>query len=109
MIVDPYKCAVLQTSTLEEKEDTLEEKKLKRLKRLINLRDKCDDRYGILTLYSLIALLAVLVNAMLQGIPLYLKYLVLIPISLSIPLGIYLVGVGFLIYSKYLDKKIRKL
>ena len=106
MIVDPSKCAILRTFILEEKEDTLEEKKLKRL---INLRDKCDDRYGILTLYSLIALLAVLVNAMLQGIPLYLKYLVLIPISLSIPLGIYLVGVGFLIYSKYLDKKLRKL
>lgn len=99
MIVDPSKCAILRTFILEEK----------KLKRLINLRDKCDDRYGILTLYSLIALLAVLVNAMLQGIPLYLKYLVLIPISLSIPLGIYLVGVGFLIYSKYLDKKIRKL
>lgn len=93
---------IFNHSIIEEKEDTLEEKKLKRL---INLRDKCDDRYGI----SLIALLAVLVNAMLQGIPLYLKYLVLIPISLSIPLGIYLVGVGFLIYSKYLDKKIRKL
>lgn len=99
MIVDPSKCAILRTFILEEK----------KLKRLINLRDKCDDRYGILTIYSLIALLAVLVNAMLQGIPLYLKYLVLIPISLSIPLGIYLVGVGFLIYSKYLDKKIRKL
>ena len=106
MIVEPDRCAVLHPSIIEEKEDTLEEKKLKRL---INLRDKCDDRYGILTIYSLIALLAVLVNAMLQGIPLYLKYLVLIPISLSIPLGIYLVGVGFLIYSKYLDKKIRKL
>lgn len=99
MLVDPNKCVILHTSILEEK----------KLKRLINLRDKCDDRYGILTIYSLIALLAVLVNAMLQGIPLYLKYLVLIPISLSIPLGIYLVGVGFLIYSKYLDKKIRKL
>lgn len=109
MLVDPNKCVIFNHSILEEKEDTLEEKKLKRLKRLINLRDKCDDRYGILTIYSLIALLAVLVNAMLQGIPLYLKYLVLIPISLSIPLGIYLVGVGFLIYSKYLDKKIRKL
>ena len=84
MLVDPSKCAILRTFILEEKEDTLEEKKLKRL---INLRDKCDDRYGILTLYSLIALLAVLVNAMLQGIPLYLKYLVLIPISLSIPSG----------------------
>lgn len=99
MLVDPNKCVIFNHSILEEK----------KLKRLINLRDKCDDRYGILTLYSLIALLAVLVNAMLQGIPLYLKYLVLIPISLSIPLGIYLVGVGFLIYSKYLDKKIRKL
>lgn len=99
MIVDPNKCVIFNHSILEEK----------KLKRLINLRDKCDDRYGILTIYSLIALLAVLVNAMLQGIPLYLKYLVLIPISLSIPLGIYLVGVGFLIYSKYLDKKIRKL
>lgn len=102
MLVDPNKCVIFNHSILEEKEDTLEEKKLKRL---INLRDKCDDRYGILTLYSLIALLAVLVNAMLQGISLYLKYLVLIPISLSIPLGIYLVGVGFLIYSKYLDKR----
>lgn len=91
MLVDPNKCVIFNHSILEEK----------KLKRLINLRDKCDDRYGILTLYSLIALL--------QGIPLYLKYLVLIPISLSIPLGIYLVGVGFLIYSKYLDKKIRKL
>lgn len=99
MLVDPNKCVIFNHSILEEK----------KLKRLINLRDKCDDRYGILTIYSLIALLAVLVNAMLQGIPLYLKYLVLIPISLSIPLGIYLVGVGFLIYSKYLDKKIRKL
>ena len=79
------------------------------MKRLVDLRDKCDDRYGILTLYSLMALPAVLVNAVLQGIPLYLKYLVLIPISLSIPLGIYLVGVGFLIYGKCLDKKIRKL
>lgn len=106
MLVDPNKCVIFNHSITEEKEDTLEEKKLKRL---INLRDKCDDRYGILTIYSLIALLAVLVNAILQGIPLYLKYLVLIPISLSIPLGIYLVGVGFLIYSKYLDKKIRKL
>ena len=106
MIVDPGKCAVLRPFILEEKEDTLEEKKLKRL---INLRDKCDDGYGILTIYSLMALLAVLVDAMLQGIPLYLKYLVLIPISLSIPLGICSVGVGFLIYSKYLDKKIRKL
>ena len=106
MLVDPNKCVVFNHSIQEEKEDTLEEKKLKRL---INLRDKCDDRYGILTIYSLIALSAVLVNAMLQGIPLYLKCLVLIPISLSIPLGIYLVGVGFLIYSKYLDKKIRKL
>lgn len=77
MLVDPSKCAILRPFILEEKEDTLEEKKLKRL---INLRDKCDDRYGILTIYSLIALLAVLVNAMLQGIPLYLKYLVLIPI-----------------------------
>lgn len=73
MIVDPNKCVIFNHSILEEK----------KLKRLINLRDKCDDRYGILTLYSLIALLAVLVNAMLQGIPLYLKYLVLIPISLS--------------------------
>ena len=99
MLVDPNKCVIFNHSILEEK----------KLKRLINLRDKCDDRYGILTIYSLIALLAVLVNAMLQGIPLYLKYLVLIPISLSIPLGIYLVGVGFLIYSKCLDKKIRKL
>lgn len=99
MLVDPNKCVIFSHSTLEEK----------KLKRLINLRNKCDDRYGILTIYSLIALLAVLVNAVLQGIPLYLKYLVLIPISLSIPLGIYLVGVGFLIYSKYLDKKIRKL
>ena len=92
MLVAPNKCVIFNHSIIEEKEDTLEEKKLKRL---INLRDKCDDRYGILTLYSLI--------------PLYLKYLALIPISLSIPLGIYLVGVGFLIYSKYLDKKIRKL
>lgn len=99
MLVDPNKCVIFNHSILEEK----------KLKRLINLRDKCDDRYGILTIYSLIALLAVLVNATLQGIPLYLKYLVLIPISLSIPLGIYLVEVGFLIYSKYLDKKIRKL
>ena len=64
MIVDPNKCVIFNCSIIEEKEDTLEEKKLKRL---INLRDKCDDRYGILTLYSLIALLAVLVNAMLQG------------------------------------------
>ena len=93
MLVDPNKCVIFNHSTLEEK----------KLKRLINLRDKCDDRYGILTLYSLIALLAVLVNA------LYLKHLALIPIALSIPLGIHLVGVEFLIYSKYLDKKTRKL
>lgn len=46
MIVDLSKCAILRPFILEEKEDTLEEKKLKRL---INLRDKCDDRYGILT------------------------------------------------------------
>lgn len=106
MLADPDKCVVFNHSIIEGKEDTLEEKKLKRL---IDLRDKCDDRYGILTLYSLIALSVVSVNAMLQGIPLYLKYLVLVPISLSIPLGIYLVGVGFLIYSKCSDKKIRKL
>lgn len=106
MLVDPDKCVVFNHSVMEGKEDTLEERKLKRL---INLRDKCDDGYGILAIYSLIALSAVSVNAMLQGIPLYLKYSVLIPISLSIPLGIYSVGVGFLIYSKYLDKKIRKL
>ena len=36
MIVDPGKCAILRPFILEEKEDTLEEKKLKRL---INLRD----------------------------------------------------------------------
>ena len=52
MLVDPNKCVIFNCSIIEEKEDTLEEKKLKRL---INLRDKCDDRYGILTLYSLIA------------------------------------------------------
>lgn len=51
MPVDPDKCVIFNHSIIEEKEDTLEEKKLKRL---INLRDKCDDRYGILTLYSLI-------------------------------------------------------
>lgn len=39
MLVDPSKCAILRTFILEEK----------KLKRLINLRDKCDDRYGILT------------------------------------------------------------
>ena len=99
MLADPNECVVFNHSILEGK----------KLKRLIDLRDKCDDRYGILTVYSLIALSAVSVNAMLQGIPLYLKYLVLIPISLSIPLGICLAGVGFLIYSKYLDKKTRKL
>jgi hypothetical protein len=103
MIVDPNKCVIFNCSIIEEKEDTLEEKKLKRL---INLRDKCDDRYGMLTIYSLIALLAVLVNAMLQGIPLYLKYLVLISISLSIPLGIYLVGNHVrLLESTILEKK----
>lgn len=45
MIVDPSKCAILRTFILEEKEDTLEEKKLKRL---INLRDKCDERFFFL-------------------------------------------------------------
>lgn len=48
MLADPNKCVVFNHSILEEKEDTLEEKKLKRL---IDLRDKCDDRYGMLTIY----------------------------------------------------------
>lgn len=51
MLVDPNKCVIFNHSIIEEKEDTLEEKKLKRL---INLRDKCDDRYGILTIYSFV-------------------------------------------------------
>ena len=106
MLADPNKCVVFNHSIIEGKEDTLEGKKLKRL---IDLRDKCDDGYGILTVYSLMALPAVSVDAVLQGMPLYLKCLVLVPISLSIPLGICLVGVGFLIYSKCLDKRIRKL
>lgn len=37
MLVDPNKCVIFNHSILEEK----------KLKRLINLRDKCDDKYGM--------------------------------------------------------------
>ena len=57
MLVDPNKCVIFNHSIIEEKEDTLEEKKLKRL---INLRDKCNDRHSILTLYSLISEISVM-------------------------------------------------
>lgn len=53
MLVDPNKCVILHTSILEEKEDTLEEKKLKRL---INLRDKCDEKKEFISKSELFSL-----------------------------------------------------
>lgn len=105
-IICPSKTVMLRPSTCEIKELTPEEKKLESLK---YVRDKCDDKYGNFTIYALIVLMAVLVNTQLQGISLVFKYPILIPIYLSIPIGVYLIGVIFLLYSKYLDRKIIKL
>lgn len=106
-ILDPTnRTVILKPSTCEIKELTPEEKRLKSLR---YVRDKCDDKYGSFTIYALIALLGVLVNAQLQGISLIFKYPILIPMYLSVPFGVYLIGVAFLLYSKYLDRKISKL
>lgn len=105
-ILDPSRIVILRPSTCEIKELTPEEKKLKSLR---YVRDKYDDKYGDFIIYALIALLSVMVNALLQGIPLVFKYPILIPMYLSIPVGVYLIGVIFLLYSKYLDRKISKL
>lgn len=102
----PNRTVILKPSTCEIKELTPEEKRLKSLR---YVRDKCDDKYGSFTIYALIALLGVLVNAQLQGISLIFKYPILIPMYLSVPFGVYLIGVAFLLYSKYLDIKISKL
>lgn len=105
-ILYPNRTVILKPSTCEIKELTPEEKRLKSLR---YVRDKCDDKYGSFTIYALIALLGVLVNAQLQGISLIFKYPILIPMYLSVPFGVYLIGVAFLLYSKYLDRKISKL
>ena len=51
----------------------------------------------------------VILKPQLQGISLIFKYPILIPMYLSVPFGVYLIGVAFLLYSKYLDRKISKL
>lgn len=105
-ILDPSKTVTLINSSYEEKELTLREKKLEDMK---YLSDKYSDKYAQYIIYALLVLLAVIVNAILQGISLYFKYPVLILISLGIPFMVYLVGVIFLLYSKYLDRKISNL
>lgn len=105
-ILCPNKTVILRPSTCEIKELTPKEKKLKSLR---EVRDKCDNKYSSFAIYALIVLMAVLVNAQLQGISLLFKYPILILIYLSIPVGVYLIGVIFLLYSIYLDRKISKL
>lgn len=105
-ILNPNKTVILKPSICEIDELTPEEKRLKNLR---YVRDKYEDKYDNFILYALITLLGVLVNAQLQGISLIFKYPILIPIYLSVPFGIYLIGVVFLLYSKYLDRKISKL
>lgn len=105
-ILDPSKTIILINSYYKEKELTLREKKLEDMK---YLSDKYRDKYASYIIYALLVLLVVTVNAVLQGISLYFKYPILILISLGIPFMVYLIGVIFLLYSRYLDRKISSL
>lgn len=105
-VFDPTRTIILRTSVPDTSEEGPQEKLIMRL---ISKSDKYRDWYCNSIIMSFIALLAVLVNILVNINHFYNLPLLWILPHFIIPLMVYLVGLVLLLYSKVLDKRIRKI